>query len=130
MSAVNGKVWVGGNWLEHLSTVQMGFGITPSWSTSTMNVCGFVSPLTRVIEIVSPFVTIIVGPGLVPFQPVPALPVNIIVRDIACAPGTKGCLGDGRKRASPRRTMTTANGNTPLAKDMTKLLHGSHVNKS
>ena len=115
MSAVNMNVVVEENWLEHLSTVQMGLGMTPSRSTSTMNVCGAPSPLTRVIEIVSPFVTIIVGPGFVPFQPVATLPVNIIVRDVACALGSDSCLGEARKRDSPRRTTTAATGNTCLA---------------
>ena len=129
MSAVNMKVVVEENWFEHLSTVQLGLGMTPSWSTSTTNVCGAPSPLTRVIEIVSPLVTTIVGPGLVPFQPVATLPVNIIVRDVACALGTDGCLGEGGKRASPRRTMTTATGNTFLPRSMPNLLQVWHVNK-
>ncbi len=96
--------------------------MTPSRSTSTMNVCGLLSPLTRVIEIVSPFVTIIVGPGFVPFQPVPTLPVNIIVRDMACALGSESCLEEVKKRDSPRRTTTLTTGNTCLAKDIINLL--------
>lgn len=118
MSAVNMKVVVEENWLEHLSTVQLGLGMIPSWSTSITNLCGAPSPLTRVIEIVSPLVTTIVGPGLVPFHPVATLPVNFIVRDVACALGTDGCLGEGRKRASPSRTMTTATGNSRLPRNI------------
>jgi hypothetical protein len=39
--------------------------------------------LTRFKVTESPCVTDIVGPGLLPFQPVAKLPFNMIVRDIA-----------------------------------------------
>jgi len=88
MSAVNGNVVEGGNWLEHLSIPQFGLGMTPAWATSITKRCGAPSELTRFNAIESPCVTDIVGPGLVPFQPVAKLPANIIVRDAAWALGT------------------------------------------
>jgi hypothetical protein len=83
MSAVNGMVSDDLNWLEHLSIPQFGPDMTPAWATSITNVCGALSALTRFNVIESPCVTDIVGPGLLPFQPVAKLPVNMIVRDAA-----------------------------------------------
>jgi hypothetical protein len=39
------------------------------------------------METLSPLVTVMSGPGLVPFQPVRAEPVSFIERDTACAFG-------------------------------------------
>ena len=70
MSAVNMKVVEDENWLEHLSTAQFELGMIPAWATSITNVCGAPSVLTRFRVTESPCVTDIVGPGLLPFQPV------------------------------------------------------------
>jgi hypothetical protein len=83
MSAVNMKVVDDENCSEHLSTPQFGLGMIPAWETSITKVCGAPSELTRFSVIESPCVTDIVGPGLLPFQPVAKLPVNMIVRDAA-----------------------------------------------
>jgi hypothetical protein len=77
-STVNGYVVVVVNCGEHLSIEQLGLAITPSLSTSMMNVCGALSVLTRVKETLSPFVTVIVGPGLLPFQPMGNAPANLM----------------------------------------------------
>jgi hypothetical protein len=83
MSAAKVKVVEDENWLEHLSTLQFGLGITPAWATSMMRVCGAPSPLIRFKVIVSPCMIVIVGPGFVPFQPEAKLPLNVIVWDDA-----------------------------------------------
>lgn len=83
MSAVNGKVVEDENCFEHLSTPQFGLGTIPAWATSITKVCGAPSALTRDNVTVSPCVRVMVGPGLVPFQPVAKLPVSMIVRDVA-----------------------------------------------
>jgi hypothetical protein len=83
MSATKAKVVEDENWLEHLSMLQFGLGITPAWATSMMRVCGAPSPLIKLRAIVSPCVIVIVGPGFVPFQPEAKLPLNVIVWDDA-----------------------------------------------
>jgi hypothetical protein len=83
MSAVNVKVAEDENWLEHLSTVQFGLGMIPAWATSITKVCGALSVLTRFRVTESPCVRDIVGPGLLPFQPVAKLPFNVITCVVA-----------------------------------------------
>jgi len=83
MSAVNMKVVEDENWFEHLSAVQFGLGMTPAWATSITKVCDAPSVLIRFNVTESPCVMDIVGPGLVPFQPVAKLPFSITVREVA-----------------------------------------------
>ena len=83
MSAVNVKVVEDENWFEHLSIPQFGLGRIPACATSITKVCGAPSVLTRFTATESPCIRDIVGPGLVPFQPVAKLPFNMIVRDAA-----------------------------------------------
>lgn len=95
MSAVKGKVVEDENWLEHLSIPQFGFPMIPAWATSITNVWGAPSELTRLNVTESPGVKDMVGPGLVPFQPVAKLPLSMIVRDAACALG-RGVIGPSK----------------------------------
>ncbi len=106
--------------------------MVPSLSTSRAN-WWVVSVLVRVMETVSPWVTVIFGLGLVveAFQAV-NVPTSTIVRVAAWTRGTgesKCCVGGNRKTVSPRRNRTIATGNARLERSMINLLPGSHVNK-
>jgi hypothetical protein len=92
----------------------------PSLSTSRANWC-MISPLDRVIETTSPWVTVMVGLGkLVLFQ-AETKPTNVIERLAAATLGTGGTFVNARRAATSRRALKEKMRNLWFA--MRKLLH-------
>src|SRR5437870_4376393 len=90
---------LGVNWLEQVSPVeQEPVNLAPSLSTSKAN-WWRVSPLDRVIVTISPWLTVMVGLGvLVKFQAL-TTPVRVIVRLMAATLGIGNWFGSSRMTA-------------------------------
>ena len=93
--------------LEHLSGWQL--EMAPELSTSTKNRWMFPSELAKTMVILSPLETVIVGPGIVLFQPVKALPSRENFSFTAFACGMRvGLAKESEKRTKRTTTSTVA----------------------